>query len=205
MISTSTMKLKNWLINLDHKISFSQEKTRRNDLIQRMAHLKDQEKTCNQCIGVCCTFEKNSMQITPLESLEMLYFLNQQNRINDTLKLELEQNIKNFRLDQHISLKRGSLLRRYYTCPFYKNQSKGCSIDPEFKPYGCLAFNPIKSNEMTGDQCRSDTALLESIPEEIHQTLNQKIKLDLNLTWDKLPIPVALIEIQNAINQLPND
>lgn len=192
------MKLKNWLIN--YEVNFTSPQSRRHELLERMDELNRQNINCNQCVGTCCTFEKNAMQITPLETIDLLKDLVNRNLFNDLLIQTLKSNIQKYRLDQLITVKKGTQFRRYYTCPFFNHQSLGCLIQREHKPYGCLAFNATKGLEQIGHSCQSDTSLLENIKNEN----NELIIKELNLDWEKLPIPVAIIEIIDRINQLPN-
>ena len=119
---------------------------RRNLLIKAMNALNDEKINCYSCIGLCCTFESNSMQVTPQEALDVVVLLEKQNRINQELIEMLKENIKKYRLDKEISTGKNSTFRRYYTCPFYKPGERGCTLTKEDKPYGCLGYNSKKEN-----------------------------------------------------------
>lgn len=134
---------------------------------------------CGSCVGTCCTFVANSMQVDEIQANDMKTWLVEQDRWNEELFVKLEECIEEFRLDREISNMR---VRRTYTCPFYTGAKLGCSIAPEVKPYGCLAFNPRTTGVTNGGECRSDQALLES--------------LDVKLVGEKKPIPVALLALR---------
>lgn len=140
----------------------------------------DQGIHCGSCSGVCCTFLANSMQITPLEAEDLREWLIQQNRWTPELFEQLAATVTRFRLDRELGDGHRSLLRRTYTCPFYRPGPAGCSIAPTHKPYGCLAFNPRRPNLTEGGDCVSDPGLLEDL-----QASSAK----------KAPIPIALLEM----------
>lgn len=156
------------------------------------------------CRGRCCTFEANSVQITPLETLEIYRSLEESNRWNEELKKRLEQTIKDYRLDYDIPTTRGLSLRKTYTCPFFNHGPKGCSLDREIKPYGCLGFNPLKEGNLNGENCGQNNALLEKREQKhnLHETeLNQQIANALGLEWKKLPIPMALLDFDRKYRE----
>lgn len=137
------------------------------------------------------------MQITPLESLEILEGLNLNRDQADELISKLEETITHYRLDQELSTgKKGiSQLRRTYTCPFFTPGPKGCSLSRGVKPYGCLAFNP-KIEDDNGSACASDISLLEQRENEnasFEIEANKKISEAYNLTWSKMDLPRALL------------
>lgn len=169
---------------------------RRAPLIQEMHRLQAQGHHCAACTGVCCTFVANSMQITPVEALDLRDWLITQNRWDSSLKADLQACVKKFRLDQDVSDGHRSL-RRTYTCPFYSPGPKGCSIAPEHKPYGCLAFNARAPNLTHGGNCASDQALLEQLSTRnaLEQTRNLELKAEFGWLTDKAPLPVALLQI----------
>ncbi len=129
---------------------------RREILIQEMDHLHSKEISCKSCAGFCCTYERNSMQITETEAEDIFGYLSENNLLNETLVLGLEENIKKFRLDQKLGNGKKSFIRRTYTCPFFTDQKLGCSLPKEVKPYGCLAYNPSAENEEQGMSCSSN-------------------------------------------------
>jgi hypothetical protein len=170
---------------------------RRKILIDRMNQLETSGFDCRNCAGHCCTFTSNSMQITPLETIEILNWLTRSNLYNDETLNKLKSNVSEFRLDHYIGSKGRSLLRRTYTCPFFKGESLGCMIEKDSKPYGCLAFNSHHEIEKANEHCYSELNYLENREKkfiESENLINQKIKTHLNSEWDKLPIPLALLD-----------
>lgn len=176
---------------------YESKKKRRLLLQERMNCLDSANSNCSNCSGKCCTFMANSMMITPIEAMDLYIYLNEENLWNDELKDKLKQSIKDFRLSETFDIGRGRSFRRTYTCPFYMTKFPGCPLPTEIKPYGCLAFNPTKGQPAAGEGCASALDLLEkrekSMPQE--GNINQKLKDYMKLDWDKLPIPVALLEI----------
>lgn len=171
---------------------------RRSYLISDMSLKNDSGVDCLSCSGTCCTYVANSMQITPIETLELYFYLEENNRINESLINQLRKNINEFRLDKEISLGKGQVLRRNYTCPFFNEGPKGCSISRGYKPYGCLAFNPYEKNQKQGGNCKSDSELLEKREEDNKKEediINEKLLKSLNLYWEKRSIPWALAEV----------
>ena len=162
-----------------------------------MDELEAQGLDCQGCSGTCCTFEANSMMVTPLEAIELLSYLRQSNLADEELKNKCLETVRKFRLDQMLSTGRGSLLRRTYTCPFFGHRELGCPLPKEVKPFGCLAFNSHHAEEKAGGHCYSETNVLvhrESLhPEEPEQ--NKKYQSALGLQWEKAPIPVALLDL----------
>lgn len=169
---------------------------RRATLIQEMQRLGAAGKHCAACSGICCTFLANSMQITPVEAVDLRDWLNAQGRWDADLRNELRDCITKFRLNVDLGDGRRSL-RKTYTCPFYRPGPKGCSISPEYKPYGCLAFNAREPGLTEGGNCASDQFLLETRAaaslSETHQ--NQSLKDQHHWVSDKAPIPVALLAL----------
>ncbi len=181
---------------------------RRDSLLQPMNRLKQSNINCFECRGVCCTFVANSMQITPLEALELFLFLKQQKRWSAPLLKSLSSTIKNYRLDVEIQTHRSSQMRKTYTCPFYTEGGKGCSIFPEFKPYGCLGFNPLYSGCVGEGGCESDISKLsvrDNIWSNKEAMANQLIKDFCKFSWDKLDIPRALIEVELVVQNFNNE
>ena len=200
------MIIKEYLENLYCATGLSSSYDRRKGLVLEMQTLEKESIHCFTCPGTCCTSQANSMQITPIEALEILQGLHLDSlsppEIQE-LKKRLQDNIQNFRLNVEIytGKKHSRDLRKTYTCPFFMNGSKGCGLSRGTKPYGCLGFNP-KTNEDNGKSCASNTALLserEALFIEKENLANVKIKKDLNIYWDKLSIPQALLDILNKL------
>ena len=108
---------------------------RRQNIIMLMDQLSDSDINCFKCSGTCCTFEANSMKITPLEAVELYLFLESKDLLGFELNKILGEVITHYRLDVEIQTHRYQQMRKTYTCPFYSRGSKGCSISPEYKPY----------------------------------------------------------------------
>jgi Fe-S-cluster containining protein len=197
---------------------------RRAGLLEAMEKLKERSVGCSSCPGTCCTFVANSMQITPLEAIDLYSFLQNKNLLNDELWTRLEENIKEFRLLSGPHVGAGRAFRRTYTCPFFAGKSLGCTISPESKPYGCLAFNPAKKLELSGKSCKSDMSELEkreNSMEPLENTplpiegleladkykgrgeieINSLLRDDLKIGWVKESIPVALLDLRERFRQ----
>ena len=194
------LELKKALYN---SLSIPSGKERRHILANEMDTLNNQKIHCYNCAGTCCTFSANSMQITPLEAFEIILSLEVTAENLPELKNKLHKNILDYRLDHEIFLgkKINSLLRKTYTCPFFVAGSKGCTIKKDLKPYGCLGFNPRIEND-NGDQCHSNIALLET--RETNEIINEDnanafLKRELQLEWNKLEIPNAVLFILDRI------
>lgn len=181
-------------------LSCMEASLRRQPLLEEMQKLADNDKHCAACPGHCCTAIANSMQTTPLETIDVLNYLRSSGRWNDELKDKLTATINKFRLDQIPGNGRKTYLRRTYDCPFFAGSNLGCTIPKEVKPYGCLGFNPSAPKEEKGDSCSSDQALLlkreSSWDGEVAE--NTKLKAAHQLWWDKLPLPLALLEAEKA-------
>ena len=175
--------------------------SRRAALIGHMDALASQHISCKNCTGKCCTFAANSMQVTPTEALDLYTFLVDEDRWNDDLKRDLLKTIHEYRLDKEVpSNGRRDFMRRYYTCPFFSTGGKGCSIDPEFKPYGCLAFNAKQPGIEDGECCGSDEKLLENFENKEFTQNNLMLSEALGLDWIKKDIPSALLDIAKALH-----
>ena len=171
-------------------------KIRREYLIKAMDSLSSKQINCYSCTGLCCTFESNSMQVTPQEALDVLFLLDQQQRINQDLIILLKNNIQKYRLDKEISTGKNSTFRRYYTCPFYQEGEKGCTLTREDKPYGCLGYNATVEQAKIQSDCGSDLALLKMQDDaNADDNLALKLQEELKLSWTKLPLPVALLDL----------
>lgn len=171
---------------------------RRKNIIIAMQELENEGTDCSKCPGFCCTYYHNSMQVSPLEAIEILIDLVTQERLNEELIKSLHENAKNYRLNVEVTDGRGRVLRRNYTCPFFKDQNLGCSISLESKPYGCLGYNPTKKEVSSEGNCSSNLDQLNArskVTEEFECRVNQELKSSFKLYWDKKPITTALLEI----------
>lgn len=163
---------------------------RRALLRDHMLELDQKGWSCSACTGVCCTFVANSMRITPVEAWDLRRYLESKGRWTPELIETLKETVARYRLDQDAGDGRRSL-RKTYTCPFYTNGPRGCSIHPDHKPYGCLAFNARRSGITEGGHCASAQDLLQerenAFPEELLE--NQTLRLDPS----PRAIPLALL------------
>lgn len=189
-------QLKDYLYN---ELGTTLPRERRHDLIQEMKKLSDVQVHCFNCTGTCCTMSANSMQITPLEAFEMILSLDVTADNVEDIRKKLKENIQHYRIDHEISLgkKAHSHLRKTYTCPFFVPGPKGCTIKKEFKPYGCLGFNPKLEND-NGSTCHSDQALLEKRDNEnssSEESANNYLKNEFQIYWTKLEIPKAMLHL----------
>ena len=166
---------------------------RRSSLNEQMSDFESKNLSCRDCIGNCCTFTSNSMMISPVEALDILEYLKQNDNFNTkNLILKLESTINEFRLDSNTGI------RKTYTCPFYKGEKKGCTISKHSKPFGCLAFLPNEENITQGRSCSSKINSLKDRDEKFktnEQLVNEAIKNELNLDWKKLSIPEAVLDL----------
>lgn len=170
---------------------------RRKILIDRMEEISLKNLNCSNCAGTCCTYEANSMMVTPLEAFEIFEYLKSNNKLDEALREKLHKTIKDFRLDQSFGNGKRSFIRRTYTCPFFHHQELGCALPMEIKPYGCLAFNAHHETIKASEYCFSEKDILEKRDQsfyEFEESENQKIKIKFNLNWDKLPLPLALLD-----------
>lgn len=170
---------------------------RRKILIERMEHLESQGMGCIGCKGNCCTFEANSMMVSPIEALDLYSYLNEQKLLTDELKARLEENIRQFRLEPKYSGARRSYLRKTYTCPFFGHQELGCPLPREFKPYGCLAFDSHHTELKASEHCYSEKEILEERENVFadEKKLNEEIRMKYKLLWEKAPIANALLDL----------
>tara|TARA_Y100000385_G_scaffold242406_1_gene259363 strand:+ start:120 stop:716 length:597 start_codon:yes stop_codon:yes gene_type:complete len=193
--------LKNLIYEQNHTAS---AKDRRESLTSKMFELSSQGKDCFSCNGMCCTFEFNSMQSTPLETVEVCLALARDNRLNEELIQKLEECVKEFRLEKDISMGKGKSFRRTYTCPFFKEGAKGCSISLHDKPYGCLGFNPKELGVSTEGHCG---VYVDSHLQREEKYLEQENKInkilisELGLYWEKLPIPLAILDLTKRLGE----
>ena len=168
---------------------------RRKVIIDRMNELESSGKDCKGCSGTCCTYEANSMMVTPIEAVELVDYLKAKNLFDNELKSRLLVTVSKYRLDQAVGDGKRSFLRRTYTCPFFNHKELGCPRPREVKPFGCLAFNAHDLEKKAGEFCFSEEKVLlareaASLDEA---ALNQKIKTENSLYWDKTPLPLALL------------
>lgn len=202
-------KYKQLHFNLTQNFNLQDPRDRRGIVIGKMDFLEKKSIHCFNCPGTCCTSVANSMQISPLEALEILLNL-EEYLVNEEKKRilidQLNKTILLYRLDKEIytGKKNQSSLRKNYTCPFFNFGTRGCSLSRGHKPYGCLGFNPNKEND-NGQTCRSEVDLLESRDHIFHDAeklSNAFLRNKWNLQWDKKSIPEALLEIiQKADNE----
>ena len=150
--------------------------------------------SCHGCKGTCCTYEANSMMVTPLEAIELLRYLKTSGMCDDTLHAKLEDTVRTYRLDHAPGNGKRSYLRKTYTCSFFGFKEHGCPLPREVKPYGCLAFNTHHKEEKAGPHCYSDKELLEKIDDE---KANADVKLKYGIHWDKSSLPTALLDLWN--------
>lgn len=172
----------------------------RDKIINLMSDLEEQGINCASCTrSECCTFVKNSMMITPLETVELIQFLSKEGRLNTSLFQQLRENIKGYRLDIPIpSDGKRNFARRTYTCPFLNKGAKACTISRKVKPYGCLGFNSTTQGAIDSTNCRSNQKVLEEVADEFRDFLtkqNDLVSKLLDLNFDKLPIPVAILNV----------
>lgn len=166
---------------------------RRQLLVEEMNKLSGQEYHCQSCQGLCCTYAHNSMQVTPLQALDAYVYLREHKGPNQQTLITLDQCIKKYRLDIEIHIGKMNELRKNYTCPFYNESFKGCGISRQYKPYGCLGFNPLEKNVSKAGKCGSNNELLELREQSYNEEkMNNEIKEELNIYWDKKNFPVAL-------------
>ena len=179
-------------------------KVRREALTSKMKALNDEGKNCLKCNGMCCTFAFNSMQMTPLETIELCIDLESKGRLNEETFEELRACIKEYRLDKDISIGGGKSFRRTYTCPFFKPGAKGCTISLHDKPYGCLGFNPMEVGVHEEGHCKVYVETHEQREEtflESEEKLNKFLISELGLYWEKLPIPMAILELTKVLGK----
>lgn len=173
----------------------AQAKNKRKNAIAFMHQLDSQKINCRKCVGTCCTFEANSMQITPLETIELIQFLIE-SKVDPIIIFEkMEMCIKEYRSEATYSR---PILRKNYTCPFFDIVTKKCQVSRHAKPLGCLAFNPIESNIQNGGTCTSKVDILHKTDLEFSQydeKMNNIIKQIFKIYWTKAPIPIAIKEI----------
>ena len=173
---------------------------RRQILIERMNELESSGKDCKGCSGTCCTYEANSMMVTPVEAVELVDYLKANNLFDEELKMRLLETVAKYRLDQSVGDGKRSFIRRTYTCPFFNHKELGCPLPREVKPFGCLAFNAHDVEKKAGEFCFSEKEVLEKREHRSdgEATLNQELKIKHSLYWDKSPLPLALLDFFKA-------
>lgn len=192
------MNLKELTQKIYGELDLPSAKERRDPMTSMMNLLNEEGKNCQSCSGMCCTFAFNSMQITPLETVELCLDLERKGRLNESTFEELKKCIKDYRLDKDISIGAGKSFRRTYTCPFFKPGAKGCTISRDDKPYGCLGFNPKEVGVSTEGKCgvyQDSHEKRENSFQEQESGVNEFLKSELGLYWEKLPIPMAILEL----------
>ncbi len=140
------------------------------------------------------------MMVTPIEAVELVDYLKTNGLFNDELKNRLQETVAKYRLDQGLGNGKRSYLRRTYTCPFFNHKELGCPLPREVKPFGCIAFNSHNVELKAGEHCYSEKEILEKremlAPDEA--ALNEELKQQHALYWDKVPMPVALLDFFNV-------
>lgn len=161
---------------------------RRKLLLDANRTLNEKGVDCSGCVGECCTSRSNSMQITRVEAEDIRTHLLNAGLWSEALVARLRDCVREYRLAIELPrFGRRQNLRRTYTCPFYSAGPRGCSLPREVKPYGCLAFNPVRPGAAgLTDGCRSDQ---ESLARADARS---------PASGDKLPIPLALIRLSDS-------
>ena len=183
----------------NHPMPSSRE--RREDLIRAMKENEANGFDCMKCTGKCCTFQANSMNMTNLEALDALVYLEENNLINDDLIEQLESCVDEYRLNNSIQIGRNDFFRKAYTCPFFNYKGWGCRLGIENKPYGCLAFNPRTKEQEDGGNCNSDIKIQQQRLdkfEEVEEAASQYLSKQFGVFELKSSIPVKLLEFLHS-------
>jgi hypothetical protein len=172
-------------------------RARRAILLKTMDDLENQGISCRGCAGNCCTYEANSMMVTPLEALEVLHFLNSSPMKTMDLKDKMLQTIKQYRLEHPAGPRGKTLVRKTYTCPFFNHQELGCPLPREIKPYGCLAFNAHDLEKKASEFCFSDLEIQKKRAQDFgwEDQKNLSLQEKFKIFWEKTPLPLALVEL----------
>ncbi len=194
-------------LELSEQFQLRSPRERRSVVIEQMSTLEERGIHCRNCSGTCCTSVANSMQITPLEALEILLNVRDilaNEETKNQLIDQLKKTIQLYRLDKEIytGKKNQESLRKRYTCPFFNYGTIGCSLSRGHKPYGCLGFNATVQND-NGQSCRSDVNVLETREQSFIQAenlANASLKKRWHLHWEKKSIPEALLEIMLIVD-----
>ena len=145
------------------------------------------------------------MMVTPVEAVELMEYLKTSGQFNDELKMRLQETVTKYRLDQGLGNGKRSFLRRTYTCPFFNHKELGCPIPREVKPFGCIAFNSHHVELKAGEHCYSEKEILQkreaNSPNEAKE--NDDLKKSLGVNWDKIPLPLALLDLWNSETSRP--
>jgi Fe-S-cluster containining protein len=173
-----------------NKRAMKNPRDRRQIILSEMNALDERGVNCASCTGVCCTSFANSMQTTPLETQDVLTYLQASGRWNEELRKKLQATVSKFRLDHSVGNGKRSFIRRTYDCPFFAGGSLGCTIPAEVKPYGCLGFNPSVASSKAGEGCESDQSLLKKQSDVL-----KEVDHEIGFQWTKLPFPVALLTL----------
>ena len=179
---------------LEIKNLLEDSKQFRKKLVDEMDQLESKKIDCKKCSGVCCTVNRNSMQVTPIEALDLYFEIQTQISDQESFWMHNHETIHLYGLNREIYVK-GKLLRKNYTCPLFKFESWGCPIDKYLKPLGCLGYNALVTDISAGENCASNIKLLDEVHENIKtewSELNNKLKNLLQFNFDKTSIPVAL-------------
>ena len=170
---------------------------RRKLLIDTMTELESRGMGCMGCEGTCCTYQSNSMMVTPLEALELLSYLKKSGSLDEDLKAKCSETVSRYRLDHESGNGRRSFVRKTYTCPFFGFKELGCPLPREVKPYGCLAFNAHHETIKASDHCYSDLEIQKQREAEFawEDELNLKLKEKYQIFWNKSPLPTALLDL----------
>lgn len=162
-----------------------------------MEELESKGLDCSDCRGNCCSYEANSMMVTPIEARDLVLYLRKRGELTDELKLKCQDVVRQYRLNHPTGDGRRSFIRRTYTCPFFGHKELGCPLPREVKPYGCLAFNAHHTEKKADEHCYSEKELLmqreSANPQE--EKINQELRTQLCLIWEKTPLPLALLEL----------
>ena len=180
---------------------------RRRSLTDKMKSNSAAGLSCAGCTGICCTFAMNSMKINPLEAIDLLSWLIENQRVTESFIESLQNNVTRFGLDRPSPGDgRRSFSRKRYTCPFFGEKSLGCTIAPEAKPYGCLGFNPLKprrerkdGSAYNGSECGYPEIERQNPETDLSpetQEIYDKIVRELGSAESK-PIPVALLALMD--------
>jgi len=166
---------------------------RRAAVREHMQALIDVGNHCGACSGPCCTFRHNTMQITPLEAIDIVRHLYETGRHTEAMHSRLVASVERYDLAALPGDGRRAL-RKSYTCPFFTLGPRGCSIDPDHKPPGCLAFNPVRPGVTEGGDCASNLAVLER-RQSTYAGFEDARNEALGFAWSKAPIPVAVLAL----------
>lgn len=189
-------------IFLENNLPSSKE--RRDILTSKMKELSAEGKNCFSCNGMCCTSLFNSMQTTPVETLEIVTFLESEDRLNEVTLNKINDCISSYRLDKEINMGKGKSFRKTYTCPFFESGAKGCTIGLHDKPYGCLGFNPREVGVSEEGKCSVYADVHEKREarySHIEDSTNKFLRERLGLYWEKLPMPLAIVKLIEAVGK----